>query len=106
MCGISCIITLREHTKKGVRLSAFQSDLFSQDVNTPKPGSAFHNPFDDFPKDTQQRREVSQALDASLDMIDHRGPDSRGQWISEDNRVGMLTITPSSHCRRISNEFI
>jgi len=32
--------------------------------------------------------ELAQKLDASLDMIKHRGPDSRGQWISDDKRVG------------------
>ncbi|KAB2570933.1 Asparagine synthetase (glutamine-hydrolyzing) 2 [Lasiodiplodia theobromae] len=34
------------------------------------------------------RDELSQELYASLEAIKHRGPDSRGQWISPDNRVG------------------
>lgn len=29
-----------------------------------------------------------QTLDNSLDSIKHRGPDARGQWISNDGRVG------------------
>ena len=31
---------------------------------------------------------VKEALDKSLATIEHRGPDSRCQWVSEDNRVG------------------
>ena len=34
------------------------------------------------------RSRISKQLDESLDKIAHRGPDSRGQWISKDNRVG------------------
>ncbi|PVI02690.1 glutamine-hydrolyzing asparagine synthase [Periconia macrospinosa] len=37
-------------------------------------------------------------LDKSLDMIVHRGPDSRGIWISEDNRVAL------GHCRLAIND--
>ncbi|KKY19459.1 putative asparagine synthase [Diplodia seriata] len=35
------------------------------------------------------RDKLSQELDASLEAIRHRGPDSRGQWISPDNRVAL-----------------
>jgi len=31
---------------------------------------------------------IARELDASLSQINHRGPDSRGQWISKDNRIG------------------
>jgi hypothetical protein len=97
MCGISCIVAFREHTKKPVRLSAFQSSVTSKDVGTPARGSAFHNPFDDIPPHCVQRDDVQEALDASLDKIQHRGPDSRGHWISDDNRVGMLPSPSSNH---------
>jgi asparagine synthase (glutamine-hydrolysing) len=96
MCGISCIVAFREHTKKPVRLSSFQSSVTSKDVATLAHGSALHNPFGDIPPHSIQRDDVQQALDASLDEIQHRGPDSRGHWISDDNRVGMLAI-PSSN---------
>lgn len=33
-------------------------------------------------------------LDDSLELIKHRGPDSRGQWISPDNKVGTLSLQP------------
>ncbi|OJD36739.1 asparagine synthase [Diplodia corticola] len=35
------------------------------------------------------RDKLSRELDASLEAIKHRGPDSRGQWISPDNRVAL-----------------
>ncbi|GME22605.1 asparagine synthase [Neofusicoccum parvum] len=35
------------------------------------------------------RTKLSQELDASLEAIKHRGPDSRGQWISPDNRIAL-----------------
>ena len=34
---------------------------------------------------------LAKELDDSLDLIKHRGPDARGQWISPDKRVGPLT---------------
>ena len=37
------------------------------------------------------RDRLERDLDASLDTITHRGPDSRGRWFSEDNRVGSQT---------------
>jgi hypothetical protein len=108
MCGISCIIALREHTKKWTRPSTFQTNLFPE--NDPKPISRSHQEwFRDWPESAKcstERKEICSTLDASLDKIKHRGPDSRGRWISEDNRVGMLAIPSSNHCKRISNTFI
>ena len=34
------------------------------------------------------RNQLERDLHASLDLIKHRGPDSRGHWISHDDRVG------------------
>lgn len=31
---------------------------------------------------------LEEALDNSLDTVQHRGPDARGQWISPDRLVG------------------
>ncbi|KAI9730897.1 MAG: hypothetical protein M1834_005615 [Cirrosporium novae-zelandiae] len=33
--------------------------------------------------------DVEEAVDAGLDIIEHRGPDARGKWISADHRVGL-----------------
>lgn len=50
---------------------------------------------------------LSISLNESLDMIKHRGPDSRGQWISPDSRVGPLTLFPPPKCKDASgNELI
>lgn len=35
------------------------------------------------------RTALSKTLDESLNTIQHRGPDSNGQWISDNERVGM-----------------
>lgn len=35
---------------------------------------------------------LAKQLDDSLELIKHRGPDSRGQWISSDNKVGTLSL--------------
>lgn len=63
MCGISVIVALQGH-------------LRGKDVNGAN---------DDI------RSKISTELDQSLEMIAHRGPDSQGKWISEDNRVGKLS---------------
>ena len=34
------------------------------------------------------RKQLSQEIDNSLEIVKHRGPDARGQWISSDARVG------------------
>ena len=31
---------------------------------------------------------ISQRLNKGLELIRHRGPDSSGEWISDDGRVG------------------
>jgi hypothetical protein len=103
MCGISCIVALREHTKtwdRPTRPSAFQTSLFPEQDPQPTRPSAFDNPFPFIePKVCRsiERQRVFQDLKASLDMIKHRGPDSRNHWISDDNRVGMLAIPSSNH---------
>jgi asparagine synthase (glutamine-hydrolysing) len=38
-------------------------------------------------------------LNDSLDEIEYRGPDARGQWISQDNRIG--EIHPFSYHNRL-----
>lgn len=38
--------------------------------------------------DDKVRCKMHEELSSSLDAIAHRGPDSRGIWISEDNYVG------------------
>lgn len=65
MCGISCILALHG-----------QAPQTEQLTNGHTPSS--------------ERKQLSKELDESLDQIKHRGPDARGQWISEDNRVGTL----------------
>lgn len=35
---------------------------------------------------------LAKQLDSSLELIKHRGPDSRGQWISPDSKVGTLSL--------------
>ena len=37
---------------------------------------------------SRTRSKISKELDESFEIITHRWPDSRGQWISEDDRVG------------------
>jgi hypothetical protein len=39
-------------------------------------------------RNDEARRMLYEELDKSLDAIKHRGPDTRGIWISEDNYVG------------------
>ncbi len=38
----------------------------------------------------RDKAETSERLTNSLERIKHRGPDSQGQWISHDGRVGPL----------------
>ena len=74
MCGISVIVALdQKNLKKGI------------DVTSPEGvvnGS--------------HRRSVSEKLDESLDLLAHCGPDSRGQWVSGDGRVGTSPIPSHS----------
>lgn len=37
---------------------------------------------------------LGKQIDDSLELVKHRGPDARGQWLSEDLRVGMLYRDP------------
>ncbi|KAL1297569.1 hypothetical protein AAFC00_006136 [Neodothiora populina] len=72
MCGISCILALQNH--------ACDHHLTStQDrSNGPIQGIELNG---DVEHDA-----IAHELDASLEQIKHRGPDSRGQWISPDKR--------------------
>ena len=40
-----------------------------------------HQPQDSGPK-------LESEIDDSLDLVQHRGPDARGKWVSSDCRVG------------------
>ena len=60
MCGISVIVTLDDH------LRSKEANSVNGDI----------------------RSKISEELEESLETIAHRGPDSQGKWISEDNRVG------------------
>lgn len=70
MCGISVIIALQEasqNTRQPLRPTISDSTNLQHD-----PHAA----------------ELTNELNESLDLVAHRGPDSRGQWISSDKRVG------------------
>lgn len=72
MCGISCILALQNHSHKHADLSTLpQRTIEGVELN----GHPEHDA-------------IAHELDASLDLIKHRGPDSRGQWISSDCRAG------------------
>lgn len=64
MCGISVIVAL-DSGMLGKAANGIKSDI---------------------------REKIANDLKASLEMIAHRGPDSQGIWISEDNRVGNPTF--------------
>jgi asparagine synthase (glutamine-hydrolysing) len=72
MCGISCVFGLKTHS----------------------PGQQLHQTNGHANGDThmKERKELLRDLDQSLDKIKHRGPDSRGHWLSADNRVGTLVV--------------
>ena len=76
MCGISVIVALDQ--KKNLRKG--------MDVTSPPEGIV----------NGSHRRSVSEKLDESLDLLAHRGPDSRGQWVSGDDRVGTSPIPSHS----------
>lgn len=77
MCGISCVVGL----------------------DGPSP---HHHPGSEAYK--EQRKTICRSLDTSLDNIKHRGPDDRGRWISDDNRVGTLDGSYSSICTQMTNK--
>ena len=43
--------------------------------------------------DHDRKQDISKRLNESFVCQKHRGPDSNGEWISEDGRVGMLAIS-------------
>lgn len=69
MCGISCTLGVDGHA--------------------PAHASPSHNHVNGDTTDSA-RKKLFHSLDQSLDQIKHRGPDARGHWISQDNRVGTL----------------
>lgn len=71
MCGISCILALDGH---GHLHEAVPVTIVNGNGNGNGNG--------------EKLRALDEELDASLELIKHRGPDSRGQWISADRRVG------------------
>lgn len=74
MCGISCIVALENCTYR------------------PKESRHLPNGIQGIELDNDaERTAIAAELDASLELIKHRGPDGRGQWISPDKRVGTLT---------------
>ena len=42
----------------------------------------------------RDKKETAARLNRGLEQIKHRGPDSQGQWISHDGRVGPLPFQP------------
>lgn len=79
MCGISCILQVKPAAK-----------LNEQSNGMPVVNGVDHE-LPDGPHPNGTKSELATQLNASLDCIEHRGPDSRGQWVSEDERVGKLT---------------
>lgn len=73
MCGISVIVALENQTHE---LAKIPNGDMPNGVNGV-----------DIKKDHEAAK-LAKELDDSLDIIAHRGPDSRGQWISDDKRVG------------------
>lgn len=51
------------------------------------------------------RADIAQELDDSLEVIEHRGPDSRGQWISPDGHVGKQISLFNLLSLRVSGPF-
>ena len=82
MCGISVIVALQGQSHELRRqqdgTTTHPQDVAGADITT---------------DDSAQR--LAKELDLSLDKIQHRGPDSRGQYISPDKRVGPLFGFPS-----------
>lgn len=82
MCGISCVFGLKAHS--------------------PQPHQQQPNGYTNGDTQAQERKMLLRDLDQSLEKIKHRGPDSRGHWLSEDNRVGTLVV-PSIHRNCVHN---
>lgn len=81
MCGIVCVVALQGVSHE---LQSKPNGHISNGVN------GLHLKDDDY------GLRLAKEIDSSLDMIDHRGPDSRGQWISDDKRVGPRPLIPVS----------
>jgi len=79
MCGISCILSLQNshhHVRDPGQLpDGLEGIQLNGDVE-------FNG--------------LAKELDESLELIKHRGPDARGQWISPDKRVGPLLFLQQS----------
>lgn len=70
MCGISAVVSLRGGD-----------------------GQRHHTNADPHSCNETLNEELTQKMHSSLDMIIHRGPDSRGIWTSHDGKVGPLVHT-------------
>lgn len=46
---------------------------------------------------------LNDQLNASLDLIQHRGPDARGTWASDDNKVRMCHMLDLLGLRRMDS---
>jgi len=73
MCGIVCVVALQ---------GASPESRPKTNGHIPNSINGHNLKHDDY------GLRLAKEIDGSLDMIDHRGPDSRGQWISDDKRVG------------------
>lgn len=86
MCGISCILSL-QHAQHNLQpttngqTNGHTNGYTNGHVNGYKTSKSSGD---------HVRDELTKEMHDSLDLINHRGPDSRGQWISPDNRVGPL----------------
>ncbi|KAF2224845.1 hypothetical protein BDZ85DRAFT_317481 [Elsinoe ampelina] len=86
MCGISCILSLQHATH----------NVHHVPPATNGHTNGYTNGYTNGSKDTEldgdhSRDGLTKEINDSLDLIKHRGPDSRGHWISSDTRVGPLT---------------
>lgn len=44
------------------------------------------------PQERDLRTKLHEQMQASLNNIKHRGPDSTGIWISSDERIGLISL--------------
>lgn len=82
MCGISVIVALHGQNQHLKPVSPQENDY------TQSPHEHVNA------KEAESR--LAKELNDSLELIKHRGPDDRGQWISPDRRVGPRSIPPVS----------
>ena len=64
MCGITAIVSLDNRTRRKCPV-----DVSHDDVG---------------------KERLTRKIHESLNIIEHRGPDSSGVWISEDERIGSI----------------